>query len=541
MFIKYSTGLLPPKKSRDDNIIPEPDVDLELGKSISLIEAAEEEASRQVHATHERIMSPDPSQKLKGVQMLTPEEQLAADTMKALKANRKSSINEGTGTKLVVPVEEKVTSEAKADAILDWGSEQESEYSEEDDDENIEWIDTDEEEEKNDDDDDKSIDLEKTNDEETDDEFILREKYVQKDDEETDDETLHGDEQVNDDENEEVKNAEDADTGNSDEEITVAAKADAKKTKEVKDDIKKAELPPTSSSLSDTTNAEINSLLDVQIQQEIPHIQSPSVLTVPVSVISEPSVLISIPETPSVAPATTLLPLPSVSTISNVLLQSTTLIFTPPITTEAPPITTIPDPLPAISQRVSVLEKEIQELKEADNTTTLRASHKYEIPSTVNAYLGSSLGDALRKNALEKTPLLLAQSSSQAQSSLKAAYQANPKKVLRKRDRDNEDPSAGPNQGKKTKRCRTKESKPSKKSSTYKQSSKGKSPAKTSKSGKSVTIEEPVFKMAYDEIEQTVDDVAKDADQPSDDLTQTKDKYPKKYWFKQHPRPPIPD
>ncbi|GKE03639.1 hypothetical protein Tco_1395657, partial [Tanacetum coccineum] len=145
-------------------------------------------------------------------------------------------------------------------------------------------------------------------------------------------------------------------------------------------------------------------------------------------------------------------------------------------------------------------------------------------------------------NALEKTPLLLAQSSSQAQSSLKAAEsQANPKKVLRKRDRDNEDPSAGPNQGKKTKRCRTKESKPSKKSSTYKQSSKGKSPAKTSKSGKSVTIEEPVFKMAYDEIEQTVDDVAKDADQPSDDLTQTKDKYPKKYWFKQHPRPPTPD
>ncbi|GJS53974.1 hypothetical protein Tco_0627336 [Tanacetum coccineum] len=42
--------------SADDNIIPEPDVSLELGKSMSLIEAAEEEAARQVHATHERII-----------------------------------------------------------------------------------------------------------------------------------------------------------------------------------------------------------------------------------------------------------------------------------------------------------------------------------------------------------------------------------------------------------------------------------------------------------------------------------------------------
>ncbi|GJZ03003.1 hypothetical protein Tco_0520964 [Tanacetum coccineum] len=56
MFIKYSTRLIPSKKSKDDNIIPEPDVSLELGKSMSLTEAAEEEAARQVHATHERIM-----------------------------------------------------------------------------------------------------------------------------------------------------------------------------------------------------------------------------------------------------------------------------------------------------------------------------------------------------------------------------------------------------------------------------------------------------------------------------------------------------
>ncbi|GJV15660.1 hypothetical protein Tco_1360983 [Tanacetum coccineum] len=47
--------------------------------------------------------------------------------------------------------------------------------------------------------------------------------------------------------------------------------------------------------------------------------------------------------------------------------------------------------------------------------------------------------------------------------------------------------------------------------------------------------------MASDDIEQTVDDMANDANQPPDDSTQTKDKDPKKDWFKQPPRPPNPD
>ncbi|GJZ99905.1 hypothetical protein Tco_0672456 [Tanacetum coccineum] len=305
MFIKYSTGLITPKKIRGKGSqekktsdTPEAAVDVrcfKFGKSISLTEAAEEEAARLVHATHERIliesnleparrrpsgisfrdtsnmsknMSPDLSHKLKGIQTLTPKEKLAADTMQALKASKKSirspphvggssegtatkpgvpdestvtpkTSSEGTGTKPRLPDEEKVTSEPNV--ILDWGSEQESEYTEEDDnDEKIEWVNTDEEEEKNDDDDDKSIDLEKT-----DDEFVHSEDHVQDDDEETDDESVHGDEQVNDDEDEEMTNVEDADTGNSDEEITDTEKADAEKTEEVKDDIKKAELPPT--------------------------------------------------------------------------------------------------------------------------------------------------------------------------------------------------------------------------------------------------------------------------------------------------------
>nr|GEV40848.1 putative reverse transcriptase domain-containing protein [Tanacetum cinerariifolium] len=48
-FIKYFTGLIPPKKSRD--------VALELGNYMFLIEAEEEEAARRVHATHERLVT----------------------------------------------------------------------------------------------------------------------------------------------------------------------------------------------------------------------------------------------------------------------------------------------------------------------------------------------------------------------------------------------------------------------------------------------------------------------------------------------------
>ncbi|GKF29298.1 hypothetical protein Tco_0095640, partial [Tanacetum coccineum] len=217
-------------------------------KSISLTKAAEEEAARQVHATHERIviesnpkparrrpsgiafrntfgvskkMSHDLSQKLKDVQTLTPEEQLAADTMEALKASRKSSrshphvggSSEGTGVSPGVPDESTIilkTSSEGTGTKLGVPNE--------------EKVDTDEEEEKNDDDDDKSIDLEKTDDEETNDEFVHSEENVQDDDEETDDELVHADEQVNDDEDEEMTNTEDADTGNGDEEITYTAK-----------------------------------------------------------------------------------------------------------------------------------------------------------------------------------------------------------------------------------------------------------------------------------------------------------------------------
>ncbi|GJX84413.1 hypothetical protein Tco_0335187 [Tanacetum coccineum] len=412
IFLKYSTGQIPPKKSRGkakkrtasrrvvkkkviisatNNIIPDPDVTLELGKSISLTEAAEEEAARQVHATHARIVTEsvlEPARR-------RPSEQEAAYTMQALKESKKTSrrqpgtgglsegtgsipgvldestivsttSSEGTGTKPGVPDEEKVTSEENV--ILEWGSEQESKYSEEDqgDDEEFDWIDSDEDEEKKDDtDDDKSINLEMTDGEETDDDFE------------------HSVEQVNDDEDEEMTNAEVEEYGNGDEENTDAAKTNAKKTKEVKDDAKKAELPPTSSSLSvssgfgdqflkvssdtslvstvkDTTDAEINSLLDIKIQYE-------------------PVVTTPIPETPLVAPSTNLLSLSSVSNIPPVPHQTTTPIPTPPITTDAPTITIVvpeSDALSAVQLRVAKLEKDVSELKKIDHSIEALATLK---------------------------------------------------------------------------------------------------------------------------------------------------------------------
>ncbi|GKA71583.1 hypothetical protein Tco_0777722 [Tanacetum coccineum] len=565
MFLKYSTCQIPPKKSRGkgsqgkktadtpvadvdvfeeseseparkrtasrrvvkkkvvifaaDNIIPDPDVALELGKSLSLTEAAKEESARQVHATHARIMTESVSESARRRPLRLPSEILLMYHRKCLLILLKSSrvleaqvkelvLNQGFQMRKRLHMKKmlfKVTYEENV--ILEWGSEQESGYSKEyqGDDEEVDWIDSDEVEEKKDDnDDDKSIDLETTNDEETDEEFI------------------HDVEQVNDNEDEEMTKAKVEESRNDDEENTDAAKTDARKTEEVKDDAKKVEPPLTSSSLSvslgfgdqflkisfdtslivtvkDTTDAEINSLLDIKIQSEVPHIQSPYVLTIPVLVIFEPSILTSIPESASVAPTTTLLPPPSVSTIPPVLLQTTTPILTPPITTDAPTITTVVpefDALSVVQLRVTKLEK--AKLKKIDHSAKALATLKSQVPTVVEQYLGSKIGDDLQKHDDDD-------------------------------DDDDDDPSAGPNQDKKTKRRRTKESESSKKTSTTKETSTGKASTKGSKTGKYASAKKPV------------EDVVRNDDQPQDTSEPKTYKTLNQDWFKQPPRPPTPD
>ncbi|GKA70296.1 hypothetical protein Tco_0776360 [Tanacetum coccineum] len=647
MFIKYSTSQIPPKKSRgkgsqgkktvddsqetvdvseesepepepvkkktasrrvvkkkvtisaDDNIIPDPDVALELGKSISLAEAEEEEAAKQVHATHARIVTesvpesakkktgsrssrsvviqdtpsapkPKPATskpKLKGVQSLTPAKKEAADIMQALKESKKTSkrqpgtrgssegtgtipgvpdksivvsatLNEGTDTKPGVLDEEKVITEEKI--ILKWGSKQESKYSEED----------------------------------------------QLDDEEKDD-------KEGDDEDAEIE---------SDEDEIYKYKIRVRKDKDVEminakvEDSEKAELPPTSSSLSvssgfgdqflklsfdnslvstvkDNIDAEINSLLEVKIQYKVPYIQSPSVPRVPVSVISEPTVLIRVQKTSSAAPVTTL-PLPSVSTTPHVPQQTTTPIPTPPITTETPTITTVvpeSDTLTAVQLRVAKLEKDVSELKNIDHSAETIATLKSQVPTVVDDYLGSKLGSEKSGSKILKIKREQAEKQKMPKYTIKSTDKATLKKYDQKSalyqtmqenesfnrnsanhklyhalmealiedenardkgvadtvkdhkrkhdddDDDDEDPPAGPNQGKKTKRSRTKESKSSKKTSTTKETPKGKAPSKGSKTGKSAfakeLVEEPIAEVVMDDASE---DVFRDDDQPQD-------------------------
>ncbi|GJY15407.1 hypothetical protein Tco_0385829 [Tanacetum coccineum] len=356
--------------SAADNVIPDPDVALELGKSISITEVEEEEAAKQVHATHARIVtefvpksakkktSRSSKSKLKGVPSLTPEEQEVVDIMQALIESKKTSkrqpgtrgSSEGTGTKPGVPDESTVISATSSEGTGTKPG------------------------------------------------FPMRKrKYLKKM------LFLSGDQnkkykiRMCKDDDEKMINAEVDDSDKGDEEITDAAKADVEKTSGVKDDAKKIELPPTSSSLfvsscfgdqflklssdsslvstvKDTTNAEINSLLEVKIQSEVPPTQSSSMLSVPVFVISEPTVLTSVQESLLKVIITTLPP-PSVSTTPSIPQQTTTPIPTPTITTEAPIITT----------------------SKIDLSAEALVALKTQVPSVIDNYLGSKVGDVFQK------------------------------------------------------------------------------------------------------------------------------------------------
>nr|GEX08342.1 retrovirus-related Pol polyprotein from transposon TNT 1-94 [Tanacetum cinerariifolium] len=241
MFLKYSTGQIPPKQSRGKGLE---------GKKTTYTPVADVDVSKESDS--------EPARK-----------RTASRRVVKKKVTIFAAYN-------IIP---------DLDVALELGSEQESEYLEEDqgDDEEVDWIDSNEDKEKKDD-----ID----------------------------------DDKINDEVDEETTNAEVEESGNRDEENTDAEKTDAGKNEEVKDDAKKDKLPPTSSSIS------VSLCFDTKIQSKVPYIQSPSVFRVPVSMISKPSVRTQVQETPSISHVTTL---PH---------QITTPIPTPPITTESTTITT---------------------------------------------------------------------------------------------------------------------------------------------------------------------------------------------------------
>ncbi|GJX94724.1 hypothetical protein Tco_0349310 [Tanacetum coccineum] len=338
---------------------------------------------------------------------MTEEEQLAADTKKEIKANKKANrIQQQSGSK------------------------SESDKSDEKDvnEDEVEWLSTDDEEKADDDemqDDDKCIDIEEIDDEIT---KSDNDNQVMDDAEKNDADKLE--EEKGDEEQTEEEQA------NDDQAQKDQAKYDIVGTLVTMSQKEKPGVPPSSSSLyllsnygnqfinvsSDTSlvgiikeplDTKINSLLDVQIQQEIPFVLSAPLLDVLVLVI-------------------------------------------PPHTTPTPTLTSI----------------------------------------TTNHKIESLVYDVIQKN-----PALVAQSfSTPTQPSSKVAESPSELELKRKGI----------------------DAEPSKKSSASKESSKGKTPPKTSKTSKSVIAKEPVeehmLEMAMDVKEPTLNETVDDVNQPQADV-----------------------
>ncbi|GJV72477.1 hypothetical protein Tco_1492472 [Tanacetum coccineum] len=482
MFLKYSTGQIPPKKSRGKGSYGKKTVDVSL-ETVDVSEESEPEPTKKKTG----------SRSTRGVVIQDPPK--AADTMQALQESKKTSrrqpgtgsSSEGTGRIPGVPNESTVVSATSHEGISTKPGVPDEEKNK------------DKDGDADDEGDDHISDIQDTDDEDAETESDEDEIYKYKI-------------RVRTDEDEEMLNAEVEDSGKGDAEISDVAKANAEKIEEIKDDAKKAKLPLTSSNLSvslvkDTTDAEINSLLDIKIQSEVPYIQSPSVLTVPILVIFEPVVPTPIPVTPSVAPVTTLLTPSSVSIIPHVPHQTTAPIPTPPITIDAPTITTaVPesDALSAVQLRVVKLEKDVSELKKIDHSAKALATLKSQVLTNLRRVLQRftrSRGNKLRSKICLKA---LIEDENAMDKGVSDTVKNHKRQHDDGDDDDDEDPSAGPNQGKKIKRRRTKESKSSKKPSTTKETPKGKAPSKGSKSGKSAStkepVEEPIVEVVMDDV-----------------------------------------
>ncbi|GKB00837.1 hypothetical protein Tco_0828881 [Tanacetum coccineum] len=206
--------------------------------------------------------------------------------------------------------------------------------------------------------------------------------------------------------------------------------------------------------------------------------------------------ILFIPEPTQIPPTT-----PPAHPLPTIEIQATLAQATPVPNSEA---------LTNVIQRVSVLEKDVKELKQVDHTLTILESIKSEVPEAVNKYLGSTLGDTLQKDDVLKFI------------KVKQEYQ---------------DPPAGSDQG--TKKRRTgKDAEPSKKSLKSKESDKDKTTSTTSKFGKYVSADKSVYETEHvvqmDVEEPNLKYVANDADeQQAYDIP----KIPKKDWFKKSPRP----
>ncbi|GJZ87714.1 hypothetical protein Tco_0659324 [Tanacetum coccineum] len=286
--------------------------------------------------------------------------------------------------------------------------------------------------------------------------------------------------------------------------------------------------------IQENAKAEINSLLDIQIQQEVFTIQQEPFHEVKVSVIPEPT---QIP--PSTPPTTSLLA---------------------PKAPAAPVLES--EALTVILQRVSDLEKDVKELKQVDHSSVILELIKSRVPSAIDKcfrdhkdqtracckgenakILNNKIDQAADDKYVQKDILfkmMMASKSYEQHPTHKALYDAliqsllvdendmdrhvvDPlsKKKRRHEDKD-QDPPAGSDQRMKKRRT-GKDAKPSMKSSKSKESTKDKTPSNTSKIGKSISIDKSVKELEHvvpmDDEEPNLDNVANDADKPEVDAT----------------------
>ncbi|GJV15972.1 hypothetical protein Tco_1361295 [Tanacetum coccineum] len=170
-----------------------------------------------------------------------------------------------------------------------------------------------------------------------------------------------------------------------------------------------------------------------------------------------------------------------------------------------------------VSFRVFELEKEVNEIKQADHSIAIVESIRSQVPSAVNEYLGSSLGDELQKDDMEKAKTI-----------------KTPTQKKRRHDDKDQDAPAGPDQGL-TKRKTSKDVEPSKKPKST-GSSKGTTQSQPKSTGKFVQAEEAVFEAADTDMPFNQGDDTGNIDEQPDVEAVTKDDS-----FKKRTRPPNPD
>ncbi|GJY59207.1 hypothetical protein Tco_0459099, partial [Tanacetum coccineum] len=189
-----------------------------------------------------------------------------------------------------------------------------------------------------------------------------------------------------DDVNVDLKDAEPADEGKGDEEITDAEKVNAEHEKGVNQEDTGSQVQDEAQATTTAAPTQVasssRSVSSNYVQDENLSIRTLSLLTIHVSLIPKPLVLKPIPEIVTVAPVTNI-PLPIPPFISH--SQQSTPILTPTTTEDTTSTPAVPEfeILSAINLRVSDLEKEVQELKQVLQIHTAKLIKEHFVPADV--------------------------------------------------------------------------------------------------------------------------------------------------------------